>query len=192
MPWPEGRVQIWVGSKRASVHEYRKSSERRISDLWETLRCVSTRGSGIKRARGLGVERAPDSTRIGSRASTGFQETHIQRRRRFPPAQFVSDSSAASAGRTYGSDNISDVGNRGSGGGSQVEDLLSGGDVDVVQSSEDTSGQLGPEGVPHAVLDLLSREVGVGRSGLDGDSLLAVDRVSGDEVAGDEEVLLAL
>jgi hypothetical protein len=63
--------------------------------------------------------------------------------------------------------------------------------VDVVQTTEDTGGQLGSEGVPHPVLDLLvfsSRRVG----GRDGDALFAVDRVAGDEVAGDEEVFLAL
>ena len=94
--------------------------------------------------------------------------------------------------RTHGSNDISDVRDRGSAGGSDVEDLLSGCNVDVVESTKDTSGQLGAEGVPDAVLDLLGGEVGVGVGGFDGDALLAVDRVAGNEVAGDEEVLLAL
>jgi hypothetical protein len=93
---------------------------------------------------------------------------------------------------TNGSNNISDVGNRSSRGGTEVKDLLSGTDVNVVETTEDTGGQLGAERVPHAVLDLLGREGRVGVGLLDRDALLAVDRVTGDEVAGDEEVLLAL
>lgn len=52
------------------------------------------------------------------------------------------------------SDDIGDVGNRGSRGGSEVEDLLSRGDVDLVETSEDTGGKLGSERVPDSVLGL--------------------------------------
>ena len=93
---------------------------------------------------------------------------------------------------THGSDDVGHVRNRSSTGSSDVEDLLAGGDVDVVQSTEDTSGQLGAERVPHAVFDLLGGQLGVGRRRLDGDALLAVDRITGDEVAGDKKMLLSL
>lgn len=75
---------------------------------------------------------------------------------------------------------------RGPAGGSEVEDLLPRRDVDVVEPAQDASGQLAPERVPHPVLRLLALRA------LDGDALLAVHGVSGDEVLGDEEVLLAL
>jgi hypothetical protein len=88
------------------------------------------------------------------------------------------------------SDNVGNVRDRGSRGGSEVEDLLSRRDVDLVETSKDTSGKLGSEGVPHSVLGLDLGSVLSG--GSDGDSLLSVDGVSGDEVSGDEEVLLAL
>ena len=65
--------------------------------------------------------------------------------------------------KTHGSDDVGNVRDTGSAGGSEVENLLSGGDVDVVESTEDTGGKLGPERVPHAVLDLLSRLVRVRR-----------------------------
>lgn len=62
--------------------------------------------------------------------------------------------------------------------------------VDVVQTTEDTSRQLTPERVPHSVLDLLLlAQLVLAR---DADSLLAVDRLSGRQVSGDQQVLLAL
>jgi len=67
------------------------------------------------------------------------------------------------------SDNIGDVRDGGSRGGSEVEDLLSGGDVDLVETSEDTSGKLGSERVPDSVLGLGLHTVLSG--GGDGDSL---------------------
>lgn len=62
--------------------------------------------------------------------------------------------------------------------------------MDGVETTEDTSSKLGTEGVPDTVLDLLLLTGVV--HGSDRDALLAVDALSGGEVAGDEEVLLAL
>ena len=67
------------------------------------------------------------------------------------------------------SDDIGDVRDGGSRGGSEVEDLLSGGDVDLVETSEDTSGKLGSERVPDSVLGLGLHTILSG--GGDGDSL---------------------
>lgn len=90
-------------------------------------------------------------------------------------------------------DNIGDVRDRSSTRGTEVQDLLAWTNVNVVETAEDASGQLGPERVPHAVLDFFSRQRRVGRVGLfDRDALLAIDRLARDEVARDEEVLLAL
>lgn len=95
---------------------------------------------------------------------------------------------------TGGTDDISDVRDRGTGGGTEVENLRAGLHVDVVETTEDTSGQLRTEGIPHAVLDLSSDgglAVGTGlRGGFDGDSLLAVDGLAGGQVLGDEQIFL--
>jgi hypothetical protein len=98
----------------------------------------------------------------------------------------------STAHTTHRSNDISNVRDTSSTGGPKVEDLLSGSDVDVIESTEDTGGKLGAERVPHAVLDLLRWQFGVGRGGFNRDALLAVDRVAGNEVASDEKVLLAL
>lgn len=62
--------------------------------------------------------------------------------------------------------------------------------MDGVETTEDTSSKLGTEGVPDTVLDLLLL-AGVVHGG-DADALLAVDALSGGQVARDEQVLLAL
>jgi len=87
---------------------------------------------------------------------------------------------------TLGTDNIGNVGDSRSGGGSEVEDLLAGGDVDVVNTSEDTGGDLGTERVPDAVLNLGAI------STLDRDSLLAVNRLARNQVLGQKVVLLSV
>jgi hypothetical protein len=56
---------------------------------------------------------------------------------------------------SLGANDIGDVGNRSSTGGTQVQDLGSRLDVDVIETTQDTSGKLGSERVPHSVLDLL-------------------------------------
>lgn len=90
-------------------------------------------------------------------------------------------------------DDIGNVRDRRSARSAEVEDLLARADVNVVETAEDTGRELRAEGVPHAVLDLFGGEARVGGVGLlDRDALLAVDGLARDEVAGDEEVLLAL
>lgn len=68
------------------------------------------------------------------------------------------------------SNDISNVRDGRSRGGSEVEDLLSGCDVDLVETTEDTGRQLRSERVPDSVLGLDLETVLSGRT--DGDSLL--------------------
>ena len=63
--------------------------------------------------------------------------------------------------------------------------LSTGGCVGVKRAYQDGGGELGAEGVPHAVLGLLA--VGV----LRGDALLAVHALTGHQVLGHQGVLLA-
>jgi hypothetical protein len=94
---------------------------------------------------------------------------------------------------SLGADDISNVRDGGTGGGTEVEDLGSGAHVDVVYTTEDTGSQLGTEGVPHAVLD--GRGSGsivvAGLLTANADALLAVDALAGGQVLGDEEILLS-
>lgn len=91
---------------------------------------------------------------------------------------------------TVGADNVRDVGDGRARGGTEVEDLGSGFDVDVVQTAQDTSSKLTPKRVPHSVLDFFLLAVRVG--GGDADPLLAVDGFAGRHVSGNEQVFLAL
>jgi len=70
--------------------------------------------------------------------------------------------------QTLRADNIGHVGDCGSRGSSKIEDLGAWLDVNGLNTSENGSGQLGAEGVPCAVLNLLIAR-------LNGDALLAVD-----------------
>lgn len=90
---------------------------------------------------------------------------------------------------TLGANNISDVTDGGTAGSTQVENTRTGLHVDVVHTAQDTGGKLAAERVPHTVLNLGDNAVGVGRT-LDGDTLLAVNGLTGGEVLGDEQVLL--
>lgn len=94
------------------------------------------------------------------------------------------------AGRT---DKVGDVGDRGTGGTTEVQDSGAGLDVDLISTTGDGSAELASERVPHSVLDL-----GRGRGAVvvldrlvDRDALLAVDRLAGRQVAGSKTVLLA-
>lgn len=75
----------------------------------------------------------------------------------------------------------------GTAGSTKVEHLLAGGNEDLVKTAENTSSELGTEGVPDAVLGL-----GALDAAFDRDPLLAVDGLSGDQVLRDEQTLLAL
>lgn len=90
-------------------------------------------------------------------------------------------------------DDISNVGNGGSGGSTEVENLCSWLDEDLVETSKDASCDLGSERVPDSVLGLggvwssvLIDAVGV----LDRDTLLAVNGLSWGQVLGDQHILL--
>jgi hypothetical protein len=95
---------------------------------------------------------------------------------------------------SLGSNDISDVRHGGTGRGTEIKDLGSRAHVDVVDTTEDTSSQLGSEGVPDAVFDaawcgvLASVRV---LGGADADALLAVDALAGGQVLGDEEIFLS-
>ena len=58
-----------------------------------------------------------------------------------------------------GSDNVSDVGDGSSRRSTEVEDLAARAHVDVVDTAENTGGQLASEGVPDAVLDAAGRRI---------------------------------
>ena len=96
--------------------------------------------------------------------------------------------------RTDDIGNVRDGSTRGS---TKVEDLAAGLDVNVVHTTEDTGGQLRTERVPDTVFGLgRCRSITVGLvgasvGGVDADALLAVDGLTGGQVLGDEEILLA-
>eukprot|EP01136_Pigoraptor_vietnamica_P036852 Opistho-1_new@103984 len=81
-------------------------------------------------------------------------------------------------------DNVRDVRHGRARSGAEVEDLGAGLDVNVVDTTDDGGAELRPEGVPHAVLDLVAVI-------LDRNALLAVHRLAGDEVLRHDDVLLA-
>mmetsp|Transcript_26151 Transcript_26151/g.43769 ORF Transcript_26151/g.43769 Transcript_26151/m.43769 type:complete len:327 (-) Transcript_26151:93-1073(-) len=86
---------------------------------------------------------------------------------------------------TGGSDQIGAMGDGGARRGTEVKQVGSGLDVDVVHTTEDSGGQLGAERIPHAVLGLGTVRV------LVGDTLLAVHAFSGNKVLCHKGVLLA-
>lgn len=97
---------------------------------------------------------------------------------------------------TSRADNIGNVRHRSTRRSTQVKDLASRAHVDVLHTTEDTSSQLGTEGVPDTVLSLcrsggLAVRLGTGAGGVDADALLAVDGLAGGQVLGDQQILLA-
>jgi hypothetical protein len=54
---------------------------------------------------------------------------------------------------SLGSDDIGDVRHTGARRSTEVQHLAAGAHVDVIDTTENTSGQLGSEGVPHAIFD---------------------------------------
>lgn len=87
------------------------------------------------------------------------------------------------------SDDISNVTDGGTAGRTEVQNLGARADVDVVQTTQNTSGKLAAEGVPDTVFDLGDSAVLFGGR-LGGDTLLAVDSLTGSQVASNEQVLL--
>lgn len=93
-----------------------------------------------------------------------------------------------------GSDDVSDVRDRRSRGGAQVEHARARSDVDVLQTTEDTSRQLRSERVPDSVFGLEGRgsfAFDRGRRVVDADTLLAVHALAGRQVLGDQQIFLA-
>jgi hypothetical protein len=92
---------------------------------------------------------------------------------------------------SFRSDNIGDVTDTGSGSSTKVKNLAARAHVDVVDTTEDTSGQLASEGVPDTVLGAGRRLTLCGGSGANRDALLAVDALTGGQVLGNKEILLS-
>lgn len=88
---------------------------------------------------------------------------------------------------------VGDMRDRGARCRTQVKHLAAGLHVNVLQSTQDTSGQLGTERIPYAVFGLGSGgSIAIGRiasdlaRSIDGNALLAVDSLAGGQVLGDE------
>lgn len=98
---------------------------------------------------------------------------------------------------TSGTDDIGNVRDGSTRGSTEVEDLAAGLDVNVVHTTENTGSQLRTERVPDTVFGLggcgsiAVGLVGASVGGIDADALLAVDGLTGGQVLGDEEILLA-
>lgn len=88
-------------------------------------------------------------------------------------------------------DNVRNVADRGTAGGTEIQDLGAGAHVDIIQTTQDTGSELAAEGVPDTVFGLDRGTFAVSGRRFDGDALLAVDRLSGGQVLGDEQVFLS-
>lgn len=86
-------------------------------------------------------------------------------------------------------DDIGNVGDGGTAGGTEIQDLGARAHVDVIETTQDTGSQLGTEGVPDTVLGLGHSTILLGGR-LDGNALLTVDSFSGSKVLGDEQIFL--
>lgn len=91
------------------------------------------------------------------------------------------------AGRT---NNVGDVGDGGTGGSTEVESLGARLDVDGLETTEDTSSQLGSERVPDTVLGFGGGAI-LSLAVLDGNTLLVVDALARRQVGSGEQILLA-
>lgn len=88
------------------------------------------------------------------------------------------------------SDNVGNVGDGGTRGGTQVEGLGARLDVDRLQTTQDTGGQLRSERVPDTVFGLGGCAI-LAFGVLDRDALLVVDALAGGQVGSGEQVFLA-
>lgn len=92
---------------------------------------------------------------------------------------------------SLGANDVSNVGDGGTGGSTEVEDFGARAHVDVVDTTKNTSRQLGTERVPNAVLNGRgSSLIAVSLLSTNADALLAVDALAGGQVLGDKEILL--
>lgn len=71
-------------------------------------------------------------------------------------------------------------------GSAKVQNLLARLDVNVIETSEDTSSKLAPERIPHPVLGFCAID-----ATFDGYALLAIDGLPGDKILRDQHVILA-
>ena len=94
---------------------------------------------------------------------------------------------------TSGANNVGNVRNGSSRSGTEVQNLLSWAHVDRLETTEDTSSQLASEGIPHTIFDLGGGGVLVlvVAGCLDSDTLLAVDRLAGGQIAGRQKILFS-
>lgn len=93
--------------------------------------------------------------------------------------------------RSLRTDHIRHMGDRRSTGRTEVQNLGSGLDVDVIETAQNTGGELASERVPYTVFDFFFFARGrVGSA--DRDSLFTVDGLARGDVSGDEQVFLAL
>jgi hypothetical protein len=86
---------------------------------------------------------------------------------------------------TFGTDDISNVRDGSTRGSTKVKDLLARSDVDIVNTTENTSGNLGSERIPDTVFDFSAI------STFDGNSLFTVDGFTRNKVLGNEQIFLA-
>jgi len=118
----------------------------------------------------------------------------------------VDQISAATVGELNGedcpsrTDNVRDVGNAGTGCGTEVEHFAARLHVDIFETAEDAGRKLGAERVPYAVFGFGCERSGVAVGGcvagdgcgcVDADALLAVDRFAGRQILRHKEVLFA-
>lgn len=86
---------------------------------------------------------------------------------------------------THRSNNIRNVRDTGSRCSTKVQDFASRWHMNLVHATQDSSGQLGTEGIPNAVLNLALVLF------FDSNSLFAIDTFSGNHVQGNKSVFLA-
>jgi len=92
---------------------------------------------------------------------------------------------------TLWADYISDMADTSSARRAEVKNLLSRGNENIIETTENTSSQLASERIPNAVLGFGRSGRRIGGGALDGYPFFAVDALAGHEVLGDEEVLFA-
>jgi hypothetical protein len=84
----------------------------------------------------------------------------------------------------FRTNNIGNMGDGCSRGSTKVKDLLSRSNVNMVNTTEDTSSNLGSERVPDTVFNFGAI------SSFDRNSLFAIDSFAGNKVLGDEQIFL--
>jgi hypothetical protein len=86
---------------------------------------------------------------------------------------------------TFGTNNVSNVRDGSTRGSTEIEDLLSRSNVDVVDTTKDTSSDLGTERIPDTVFNFGTI------STFNRDALFTIDSFTGNQVLGDKQIFLA-